>query len=70
MVVGAELWVHGSAAPNTEIELGGHRYRVGAGGRFAFRVPVADQALVAEVLSRLPALPVLSRPEAAEPEDD
>ncbi|TVQ86931.1 MAG: hypothetical protein EA400_12290 [Chromatiaceae bacterium] len=57
----AELLVHGRAAPGTLLDLGGHPYRVGAGGHFMLRVPIADLALVRAALARLPALPVAAR---------
>jgi hypothetical protein len=65
--ISAELLVHGSAAPGTLLDLGGHPYRVGAGGRFAFRIPVRDQALVMQLLASVPSLPVESRVGESEP---
>jgi len=60
--IGAELLVHGSAVPGTLLDLGGHPYRVGAGGRFSFRVPLADRALIMGLLAMLSELPVQCRP--------
>ena len=60
--IGAELLVHGSAAPGSLLDLGGHPYRVGAGGRFSFRVPLTDKELIMRLLAIMPELPVESRP--------
>jgi hypothetical protein len=60
--IGAELLVYGSAMPGTLLDLGGHPYRVGAGGRFSLRVPLADQALIMGLLAMLSELPVACRP--------
>lgn len=60
--IGAELLVHGSAVPGTLLDLGGHPYRVGAGGRFSFSVPLTDQALIMGLLAMLSELPVECRP--------
>jgi hypothetical protein len=60
--IGAELLVHGSAVPGTLLDLGGHPYRVGAGGRFSFRVPITDPAFIMGLLSMLSELPVDCRP--------
>jgi hypothetical protein len=57
----AELLVRGSAPPNTLLDLGGHPYRVGPGGRFELRVPIRDPELVQRLLSSLPRLPVADR---------
>ncbi len=46
----AELRIHGWAAPNTLIDLFGHRYRVGAGGRFQFLLKVDDPDLLQQAL--------------------
>ncbi len=59
--IGAELLVHGSAAPGMLLDLGGHPYRVGAGGRFAFRIPLHDRELIMRLLASVPSLPVESR---------
>ncbi len=59
--IGAELLVHGSAAPGSLLDLGGHSYRVGAGGRFSFRVPLTDRDLIMRLLAMLPELLVESR---------
>ena len=65
--IGAELLVHGSAAPGMLLDLGGHPYRVGAGGRFAFRIPLHDWELIMRLLASLPSLPVESRVGGGEP---
>ncbi|MFE8033972.1 glycogen synthase GlgA [Thiohalocapsa marina] len=57
----AELLVHGGAAPGTLLDLGGHAYRVGPGGRFSFRLPLRERALILRLLAGVPHLPVLSR---------
>ncbi len=62
----AEVLVHGSAAPGTVLDLGGHAYRVGAGGRFALRIPLCDRTLILRLLATLPELPVESRVPDAE----
>jgi hypothetical protein len=67
--VSAELIVHGSAAPGTIVNLGGHGYRVGAGGRFSLRVPVRDPALVTAALAAVSKLPVASRAERDDEND-
>lgn len=46
LLVEAELHIHGCATPNMEIELFGHRYRVGAGGRFRLTIKVDDPELL------------------------
>jgi hypothetical protein len=57
----AELVVRGSAPPYTLLDLGGHAYRVGPGGRFELHIPIREQALIARVLATLPQLPVAAR---------
>jgi hypothetical protein len=61
----ADLVVHGRAPPNTLLDLGGHPYRVGAGGRFVLRIPVQDPELVRRLLATLPRLPVADRDDDA-----
>lgn len=56
-----ELRIFGSAAPGSLLDLGGHPFRVGRGGRFAFSVDVDDPELLAALLSRLPRIPVAER---------
>ncbi|HBG95635.1 MAG TPA: hypothetical protein DDY14_10025 [Chromatiaceae bacterium] len=63
----AELVVHGNASPGALLDLGGHPYRVGPGGRFSFRVPLADRELIMRLLAMLPELPVQPRDSANEP---
>lgn len=65
--ISAELLVHGSAAPGMLLDLGGHPYRVGAGGRFAFRIPLHDWELIMRLLASVPSLPVESRVGDGEP---
>jgi hypothetical protein len=43
------------------LNLGGHQYRVGPGGRFSFTVALDDPALLESLLARLPDLPVAER---------
>lgn len=62
----AELVVHGSAPPDTLLDLGGHAYRVGPGGRFLLRIPIRDREVIMRVLATLPWLPVAPRDEAAD----
>ncbi|WP_058553350.1 hypothetical protein [Thiohalocapsa sp. ML1] len=59
----AELVVHGSAPPGTVLDLGGHAYQVGPGGRFVLRIPIREPGLVQRVLGALPHLPVAPRPD-------
>lgn len=54
LVIEAELRVSGWAEPNTDIDLFGHRYRVGPGGRFQFTVSVDDPALLRQALASHP----------------
>lgn len=56
-----ELRVFGRAAPGSLLDLGGHPFRVGSGGRFSFRVALDDPELLAALLARLPQLPVAER---------
>ncbi|WP_295407840.1 hypothetical protein [uncultured Thiocystis sp.] len=49
-LIEAQLHIHGWAAPNTEIDLFGRRYRVGPGGRFQFVLKVDDPALLKQAL--------------------
>ncbi len=60
-VIQGELHVFGSAAPGSLLDLGGHPYQVGPGGRFSFRVALDDPELLAALLRRLPGLPVAER---------
>jgi hypothetical protein len=64
----AELLVQGSAPPNTLLDLGGHAYRVGPGGRFLLRIPIREREIIMRVLASLPRLPVVARGDA--PKDD
>ena len=56
-----ELHVFGRAAPGSLLDLGGHPFLVGSGGRFSFRVALDDPELLAALLARLPRLPVAER---------
>ncbi len=60
-MIQGELHVFGRAAPGSLLDLGGHAYRVGPGGRFSFRVALDDPDLLAALLARLPRLPVVER---------
>ncbi|MEA3639360.1 MAG: hypothetical protein VBE63_05385 [Lamprobacter sp.] len=60
-VIRGELQVFGSAPPGSLLDLGGHPFRVGSGGRFSFRVALDDPDLLAALLARLPRLPVDER---------
>ena len=60
-LIEAELRIHGWAAPNTEIDLFGQRYRVGPGGRFQFLLKVDDPTLLKQALALHPP-PALSDP--------
>lgn len=53
-VIEAELHIHGWAAPNSEIDLFGHRYCVGPGGRFALVLKVDDPDLLEQALTHHP----------------
>lgn len=57
----AELRISGRAAPGQWLELGGHGYRVGPGGGFAFDLEITDPELIHALLALLPALPVVPR---------
>jgi hypothetical protein len=59
--VHGQLRVFGAAPPGSLLDLGGHAFRVGPGGRFAFTVDLDDPDLLASLLARLPALPVAER---------
>jgi hypothetical protein len=59
----AELVVHGRAPAGTLLDLGGHAYQVGPGGRFVLRIPIREAGLVQRVLGALPQLPVVPRPD-------
>lgn len=63
-LIEAELRIHGWAAPNTEIDLFGHRYRVGPGGRFQFLLKVDDPTLLKQALTLHPP------PALGDPRDD
>ncbi|MCK7581762.1 MAG: hypothetical protein MZV65_43170 [Chromatiales bacterium] len=54
VVIEAELRIHGWSLPDTEIDLFGHRYRVGPGGRFQLSVEVEDPELIRRALERHP----------------
>ncbi|WP_200375193.1 hypothetical protein [Thiocystis violacea] len=54
LVIEAELRILGWAAPNSEIDLFGHRYRVGPGGRFQFVLRVDDPDLLRRALAQHP----------------
>ena len=60
-VIRGQLRVFGRAAAGTLLNLGGHRFRVGPGGRFSFTIDLDDPALLASLLARLPRLPVAER---------
>ncbi len=60
----AELVVHGSAPPYTLLDLGGHAYRVGPGGRFVLHIPIGEHQVIMRVLAALPRLPVAPRDDA------
>jgi hypothetical protein len=54
ILIEAELRIYGSGAPNTEIDLLGQRYFIGAGGRFQFLIPVDDTELLTQALLQHP----------------
>lgn len=54
LVIEAELRIHGWGAPNSDIDLFGQRYRIGAGGRFQLLLRVDDATLLAEALCQHP----------------
>ncbi|MFD2110660.1 hypothetical protein [Thiorhodococcus fuscus] len=60
LLLEAELRIQGWAAPNSEVDLFGHRYLVGPGGRFQFLVKVDDPDLLRRALDLQPP-PELSR---------
>ena len=57
----AELIISGHAPPGTMLDLGGHPYRVGPGGRFQLRIPVPEHDRIMALLRQLPRLPVEGR---------
>jgi len=57
----AELIISGHAPPGTLLDLGGHPYRVGPGGRFQLRIPVPEHDRIMALLRQLPHLPVDER---------
>lgn len=56
-----ELRIIGHAPPGSALNLGGHAYRVGPGGHFAFDLQLMDAELIHALLRQLPALPVEER---------
>lgn len=54
LVIEAELRISGRAAPNSEIDLFGHRYRIGPGGRFQLQLRVDDPDLLRRALAQHP----------------
>jgi len=63
----AELVLRGRAPPGQVVELGGHEYRVGDGGRFVLRIPVSDRELIQAALAQLADLPVAHRDAGGDP---
>ncbi len=55
----AELLVHGRATPGAEIDLFGHRIKIGSGGRFALHLPVPNSKLLQQALDQ--GLPLAAR---------
>ncbi|QIK38152.1 hypothetical protein GWK36_09350 [Caldichromatium japonicum] len=53
-VIEAELCIRGWGPPETEINLFGHRYRLGPGGRFQFSIRLDDPELIGQILARHP----------------
>lgn len=54
LVIEAELRISGRAAPNSVIDLFGHTYRVGPGGRFQLALRVDDPDLLRRALAQHP----------------
>ncbi|WP_200153898.1 hypothetical protein [Chromatium okenii] len=54
LLIEAELRIHGSGEPNSEIDLFGQRYFIGAGGRFQLLIQVDDPALLTQALLQHP----------------
>lgn len=52
--VEARLCIQGSAPPNSDIDLFGHPYRVGPGGRFQLELVVDDRDLLRAALAKHP----------------
>jgi hypothetical protein len=50
----AQLRIHGRAAPGSEIDLFGHPFRVGPGGRFLLTLKVEDPQLLRRALDLAP----------------
>ncbi|WP_328983403.1 hypothetical protein [Thiorhodovibrio winogradskyi] len=61
MALWGELRIGGRAAPGSLLDLGGHAYRVGPGGGFAFDLEITDPELIQSLLRLLPALPAVPR---------
>lgn len=61
--IGASLRVWGSGPAGAELELGGHRIKLGSGGRFSFETPIENLEQLHDLLRSLPRLPIASRPE-------
>jgi hypothetical protein len=55
------LYIEGQAAPGTWLDLGGHAYQVGAGGRFMLKIPVPTPQQLYQMLQLIPTLPVVAR---------
>ncbi|WP_143741806.1 hypothetical protein [Thiorhodovibrio frisius] len=64
MTLCGALRISGQAPPGTVLDLGGHGYRVGPGGRFGFDLDITDPELIHALLRLLPSLPVESLPVA------
>lgn len=60
LLIEAELRIQGWAAPNTQIDLFGHAYFVGPGGRFQFVLKVDDPALLRQALALHPPAELLA----------
>lgn len=62
----AKLRIGGQAAPGSLLELGGHPYRVGSGGGFAFDFEIRDPEVMHALLRLLPTLPVVPRDQSTQ----
>ncbi|MBB1126204.1 hypothetical protein [Thiospirillum jenense] len=58
VAVWGHLRIEGQAPPGTQLDLGGHAYQVGAGGRFMFNLPLHERGLIDAMLQLLTQLPV------------
>ncbi len=54
LVIEAELRLQGWGPPHAKIDLFGHPYRLGPGGRFQLRIRIDDPEIIRQILARHP----------------